>query len=787
MSFISVALIVAINVDYYMGFYNIPVYMKSIMKAVALLMIILITVLMYKRLALAFGHGGIYLLGLLLLNPIFLLLIGLSKDYYHEELAQMEGNALKTYLRRNQSLGMRIVNNIILIVIGILSVVYMGYIIINRQQPAFILEKNNKEFAETLESNVKGDINVIYPAKNTNIKMEVRDLYYPNVEDAKEVTIHMYMIGSDLEDAAGLATVNLNQMLEATKASSNLKFIVEAGGSYRWIIKDIKDQSVGRYMIQDGKITELAQLGKISMSNPQTLEDFLIWANEEYPCERQMLYFWDHGAGIRGFGYDMYVERQGSKVLSIPEIVTTLANAKCKYELINFDACLMQTLEIGTALEPYADYLLASEETEPGYGDYYQLPFTKLAENPGMRTEDFAASVITTYDEYLQVCNDGEPYASATLSLVDLRRVPTIQKAFTSWVKSKSDEFIHNKESFINLSQAHARAYGFMETDQIDLIDFLSYNSDGDETSEDLIEMVDSAIVIRNANSAEHIYGMAFYMPYSDISYFSEYYSVLKELGLDNEIDAYNEFASIMGSQKSTADNQHFMEDFSAEEWYVKGFENYNASLFKENLALVEVDDGYTVDLSEDELTLVTDISLGMKVKSGDKYADLGKDDLFAHRDTYSLTFDGTWLSIAGIPVSVKPESYQLTDTGEEYICSVPAVLDLVLPINIYVKRTVKDGVITKAEVLGYLEALGENNEGDNSTKGYSKFSTGSFVSFAYDWYYEDGNFKCNSLGHWPVRVSYEGLKVEQMDMSGEEYEYYGILYDTMNRRMETE
>ena len=35
--------------------------------------------------------------------------------------------------------------------------------------------------------------------------------------------------------------------------------------------------------------------------------------------------------------------------------------------------------------------------------------------------------------------------------------------------------------------------------------------------------------------------------------------------------------------------------------------------------------------------------------------------------------------------------------------------------------------------------------------------------------------------------MSYEGLKVEQMDMSGEEYEYYGILYDTMNRRMETE
>ena len=43
-------------------------------------------------------------------------------------------------------------------------------------------------------------------------------------------------------------------------------------------------------------------------------------------------------------------------------------NHKKKFNLIGFDACLMASLEVAEVMKTYTDFLLASEETEPGHG-----------------------------------------------------------------------------------------------------------------------------------------------------------------------------------------------------------------------------------------------------------------------------------------------------------------------------------------------------------------------------------------------------------------------------------
>ena len=41
------------------------------------------------------------------------------------------------------------------------------------------------------------------------------------------------------------------------------------------------------------------------------------------------------------------------------------------FELIGFDACLMASVEMASVASPYAKYMVASEEVEPGSGwDY---------------------------------------------------------------------------------------------------------------------------------------------------------------------------------------------------------------------------------------------------------------------------------------------------------------------------------------------------------------------------------------------------------------------------------
>lgn len=59
-----------------------------------------------------------------------------------------------------------------------------------------------------------------------------------------------------------------------------------------------------------------------------------------------------------------------------------------KFAFIGFDACLMATVETANMLVPHADYMFASEETEPGYGwDYTEIAgFMRIQPNSERRS-----------------------------------------------------------------------------------------------------------------------------------------------------------------------------------------------------------------------------------------------------------------------------------------------------------------------------------------------------------------------------------------------------------------
>ena len=78
-----------------------------------------------------------------------------------------------------------------------------------------------------------------------------------------------------------------------------------------------------------------------------------------------MLVFWDHGANIEGFGND---ENFDGDPLQLWEIQDALSKSQENYHVIGFDSCLMATLEVAKVVNGKADFLLASEELEPGHG-----------------------------------------------------------------------------------------------------------------------------------------------------------------------------------------------------------------------------------------------------------------------------------------------------------------------------------------------------------------------------------------------------------------------------------
>ena len=100
-----------------------------------------------------------------------------------------------------------------------------------------------------------------------------------------------------------------------------------------------------------------------SIGDYTNLRDFVQWGVENYPADKFVLLFWNHGGGaVGGFGVDeLHTEDSG---LTLDEIQLALDEAykqtESTFEMIGFDACLMATVETATILAPYAKYFVAT-------------------------------------------------------------------------------------------------------------------------------------------------------------------------------------------------------------------------------------------------------------------------------------------------------------------------------------------------------------------------------------------------------------------------------------------
>ncbi|MBP3579561.1 MAG: peptidase C11, partial [Lachnospiraceae bacterium] len=237
---------------------------------------------------------------------------------------------------------------------------------------------------------LNGDVDIAARDKRTVIKGKGKD----------EVTIMVYMCGTDLESKYGMGTSDLQEMLGAD-LGDNVNLIVYTGGCKQWKNNVVSNSDNQIYQVVDGKLKVLDKdAGEVAMTDPDTLVDFIKYCDKKFPANRNMLIFWDHGGGsISGYGYDEKFARVGS--MDLAEINSALKEADVVFDFIGFDACLMATLETALMLAPYADYMIASEETEPGVGWYYTDWLTALGENTSMPTIEIGKNIV---DDFVDTC-----------------------------------------------------------------------------------------------------------------------------------------------------------------------------------------------------------------------------------------------------------------------------------------------------------------------------------------------------------------------------------------------
>ena len=825
---------------------------KSVAKIFLLIAIVVYLVFLlrlYRRLSKAFGHGMPFALLLFLIPPLGLAILGFGKSQYLGDPvfkpAKQHGIVVRT-LGRVAFVGISLVEALALIAV-------VGFFTIRTHQPAILIQSIQDEYTEKTKDIVGGDSIVTNEdalgeaARKLATMPTSREKYFADHGQDKNVVVLAYMVGSDLEDAAGLATFNIKQMLEATKQGPNLSFVLETGGSRRWIMEGVEDAAYGRYLIQDGRLEKIVDLDKNTcMSEPQTLQDFITWGVENYPADRRMLVFWDHGGGLSsGYGLDDLNQRETKTKSEIPtlavsEICDAIKASGAKFDIIGFDACLMQNIEIAAAFEPYADYFLASEETEGGFGWFYTSPFGMLAQNPGMSSEDFGREMIACYDPYNTVFNDGKPDTGPTLSFVDLPRAKAAYESMDGLFSGAQAAIAKDTKSFANVSLAGTKSYKFTGNEQVDLIDFLErlskldYNDDilTNEKIAELEDAVKACVLFRNAASAEGVHGMAFSFPVESTETYSKDYDQLKHFSFDSQNKMMAEFFSIMAAQKKREHDafdsetagffdklsHSFYTDYTQEEWYVSGFENYDNTPVMLDIPLKEVENGYQIQAPEDLWSIIADIQLAVYQKADDglmRY--LGHDQVagYGEDDHPLVAMGGTWVHVGDKLCCYEAGQPRETEAGTVFTGTTKARLNDSTDITIYIEwNEVPKGEegFSAGQVLGYTlkededgkeGAEGENGKGrpslfdglfyenpagETSPRGKLTLNPGDRIEFLFDYYDDEGNIvKTEPYGGALLVTEQERIVVEDKELGTCDVEFYGVLTDVYQRTMSTE
>ena len=262
-------------------------------------------------------------------------------------------------------------------------------------------------------------------------------------------SIYWYLCGSDLETNFGCATADLGEMEKVT-LPKNVNIIIQTGGARHWQNEAISADKIQRWLYNSEGLKMLEELPAANMGKTETLSDVLSYGHENYPADREGVIFWNHGGGTTGgVAYDE-VYRYDS--LSLKEIGQAFEGiwGEEKLELVGFDACLMATIDVAAALEPYANYMVASQELEPGIGWEYSGWVSALAKDPKM---DGAELGIAICNSYLAGCEDADCDEQVTQSVVDLTKVQPLLDAYEAFGQEALVELSEDPDFFARLGR----------------------------------------------------------------------------------------------------------------------------------------------------------------------------------------------------------------------------------------------------------------------------------------------------------------------------------------------
>lgn len=320
----------------------------------------------------------------------------------------------------------------------------------------------------------------------TNIASIYKTVSVTVVEQSKDDhTVLIYMCGADLESENQLATGDIQEILKVSGQPDDVNVVIETGGASSWASTyGISSTYLERYHVENKSLVRDNQLTYASMGLTSTLQSFIEYGLNNYPADRTGIIFWNHGGGMRGVCYD---EKKNDDVLKNSEIRSALSGAlsNCgmsgqKLEWVGYDACLMAVQDIAITNSEYFNYMIASEESEAGYGwDYDNWVDDLYAKKT---TPTILKAIVDSF-----ISDNGGASSSSgdqTLSYMDLSYAAAYKTAWENLATQLNSKVTSsNKSSFNSAITSNVKHYAdsdydyFCTFDAWDFVDKLANNS----------------------------------------------------------------------------------------------------------------------------------------------------------------------------------------------------------------------------------------------------------------------------------------------------------------------
>lgn len=315
-------------------------------------------------------------------------------------------------------------------------------------------------------------------------------------------TIMYYEDGCDPETTAGAASANLVEAMNAEFDNTQVRFIVITGGANQWhmdseYLRDQDGNPIDEISNEYNQIWELTGKAdgeehgymtlldgdgvtgdgddartseKELMNDPSTLTAFINWVYALYPAEHYNLMLWDHGHGpAYGYGVDEHRKDESgqydSRKMPVADIVRGISASDVitnegKFDIIEFDCCMMGNFEIALALQDYTDYYLGCPDVDPFPSLDYTALLNYLGENPEADSKELGRQTVNIYVDWFEQ-NPGESSINKAVTLcmvdteklknsgivghmktiADIMRREAAQKNFYDEIRSTKDDF----------------------------------------------------------------------------------------------------------------------------------------------------------------------------------------------------------------------------------------------------------------------------------------------------------------------------------------------------------